>query len=162
MWLLFLFFSSRRRHTRCALVTGVQTCALPICRGASNSGGETIGPFVSSPSTARRAGAQDKLQLSAEVETPIGLAPSREASRLRSMRAGLEVRLGTVPYMIVGVDEAGRGPLAGPVVAAAVLPCEGGIVGRAASKKFNVNGRRQLANINQAPCHRGCGGAHVQ
>src|SRR3546814_6120483 len=25
------FFSSRRRHTRCALVTGVQTCALPIC-----------------------------------------------------------------------------------------------------------------------------------
>src|SRR3546814_4126250 len=26
------FVSSRRRHTRCALVTGVQTCALPICR----------------------------------------------------------------------------------------------------------------------------------
>src|SRR3546814_9352399 len=24
------FFSTRRRHTRCALVTGVQTCALPI------------------------------------------------------------------------------------------------------------------------------------
>src|SRR3546814_4215028 len=37
MWLLVyfeyvfsFFFSSRRRHTRCALVTGVQTCALPI------------------------------------------------------------------------------------------------------------------------------------
>src|SRR3546814_2210751 len=34
-WLCFVlfmcfFFSSRRRHTRCALVTGVQTCALPI------------------------------------------------------------------------------------------------------------------------------------
>src|SRR3546814_3222106 len=28
--LTFFFFSSRRRHTRCALVTGVQTCALPI------------------------------------------------------------------------------------------------------------------------------------
>src|SRR3546814_7665742 len=28
----FFFFSSRRRHTRCALVTGVQTCALPIYR----------------------------------------------------------------------------------------------------------------------------------
>src|SRR3546814_6668531 len=26
----FFFISSRRRHTRCALVTGVQTCALPI------------------------------------------------------------------------------------------------------------------------------------
>src|SRR3546814_15276098 len=28
--LFVFFFSSRRRHTRCALVTGVQTCALPI------------------------------------------------------------------------------------------------------------------------------------
>src|SRR3546814_1057127 len=27
----YFCFSSRRRHTRCALVTGVQTCALPIC-----------------------------------------------------------------------------------------------------------------------------------
>src|SRR3546814_2495383 len=27
---MLFFFSSRRRHTRCALVTGVQTCALPI------------------------------------------------------------------------------------------------------------------------------------
>src|SRR3546814_17446247 len=31
MGFIFFFFSSRRRHTRCALVTGVQTCALPIC-----------------------------------------------------------------------------------------------------------------------------------
>src|SRR3546814_10327708 len=30
------FFSSRRRHTRCALVTGVQTCALPICAAADD------------------------------------------------------------------------------------------------------------------------------
>src|SRR3546814_4473594 len=30
VFLFFFFFSSRRRHTRCALVTGVQTCALPI------------------------------------------------------------------------------------------------------------------------------------
>src|SRR3546814_15488832 len=28
--MFLFFFSSRRRHTRCALVTGVQTCALPI------------------------------------------------------------------------------------------------------------------------------------
>src|SRR3546814_9011299 len=28
--MMLFFFSSRRRHTRCALVTGVQTCALPI------------------------------------------------------------------------------------------------------------------------------------
>src|SRR3546814_10378354 len=31
---MFFFFSSRRRHTRCALVTGVQTCALPISGAA--------------------------------------------------------------------------------------------------------------------------------
>src|SRR3546814_12072553 len=31
------FFSSRRRHTRCALVTGVQTCALPIFRRFSSA-----------------------------------------------------------------------------------------------------------------------------
>src|SRR3546814_2225052 len=31
----FVFFSSRRRHTRCALVTGVQTCALPISDGSA-------------------------------------------------------------------------------------------------------------------------------
>src|SRR3546814_9855290 len=29
----FFLFSSRRRHTMCALVTGVQTCALPIYPG---------------------------------------------------------------------------------------------------------------------------------
>src|SRR3546814_1871942 len=32
--LLCFFFSSRRRHTRCALATGVQTCALPISLAA--------------------------------------------------------------------------------------------------------------------------------
>src|SRR3546814_12303141 len=31
--LVSFFFSSRRRHTRCALVTGVQTCALPATSG---------------------------------------------------------------------------------------------------------------------------------
>src|SRR3546814_6730573 len=34
------FFSSRRRHTRCALVTGVQTCALPV-RSADNLSSST-------------------------------------------------------------------------------------------------------------------------
>src|SRR3546814_5687626 len=34
---MFFFLSSRRRHTRCALVTGVQTCALPISYRESSS-----------------------------------------------------------------------------------------------------------------------------
>src|SRR3546814_8313370 len=37
------FFSSRRRHTRCALVTGVQTCALPIFTGHKLYGPTAIG-----------------------------------------------------------------------------------------------------------------------
>src|SRR3546814_3908105 len=40
---VLFFFSSRRRHTRCALVTGVQTCALPILRfGIILSGGGSV------------------------------------------------------------------------------------------------------------------------
>src|SRR3546814_4321254 len=50
---MFCVFSSRRRHTRCALVTGVQTCALPIslrfdrtylsdCKGGMPVGDERI------------------------------------------------------------------------------------------------------------------------
>src|SRR3546814_8329336 len=42
------FFSSRRRHTRCALVTGVQTCALPICWSSPSR------PLIC-PSRARRS-----------------------------------------------------------------------------------------------------------
>src|SRR3546814_10073484 len=42
--LCFLFVSSRRRHTRCALVTGVRTCALPIGdEGVSWRGGQCAG-----------------------------------------------------------------------------------------------------------------------
>src|SRR3546814_17653252 len=37
IFVLTVFFSSRRRHTRCALVTGVQTCALPIFLNAPDT-----------------------------------------------------------------------------------------------------------------------------
>src|SRR3546814_12527723 len=36
---IFFFFEGRRRHTRCALVTGVQTCALPIWSAPARGGG---------------------------------------------------------------------------------------------------------------------------
>src|SRR3546814_9199081 len=44
--LYFFFFSSRRRHTRCALVTGVQTYALPIYP-AEGYKGYTTSPLTS-------------------------------------------------------------------------------------------------------------------
>src|SRR3546814_10776336 len=40
---MLFFFSSRRRHTRCALVTGVQTCALPI---SAETGGKVVADAV--------------------------------------------------------------------------------------------------------------------
>src|SRR3546814_1562049 len=46
MFLCFFFFSSRRRHTRCALVTGVQTCALPISDIAIMLARPRAGPLV--------------------------------------------------------------------------------------------------------------------
>src|SRR3546814_1326311 len=42
--IIMFFFSSRRRHTRCALVTGVQTCALPILN--ARVGEEVCGLFL--------------------------------------------------------------------------------------------------------------------
>src|SRR3546814_6078256 len=47
MSVFFFFFSSRIRHTRCALVTGVQTCALPIYPVRDSDLPRVIGfPFV--------------------------------------------------------------------------------------------------------------------
>src|SRR3546814_4744672 len=67
MFLLMLcivfFFSSRRRHTRCALVTGVQTCALPIYPGGGDPNAVIIKDItngalcaVTGPSQAATAG----------------------------------------------------------------------------------------------------------
>src|SRR3546814_3152217 len=47
------FFSSRRRHTRCALVTGVQTCALPIFLRAAFNGVHHFEEFQQELSIAR-------------------------------------------------------------------------------------------------------------
>src|SRR3546814_6055657 len=47
-------FSSRRRHTRCALVTGVQTCALPIFSSAARSAATiTPAPIMPQPTKPR-------------------------------------------------------------------------------------------------------------
>src|SRR3546814_4670315 len=64
--ILSFFFSSRRRHTRCALVTGVQTCALPIY-------GSTKLYEIHGDETAHRLTAQVLTQLDAQA----GLAGGR-------------------------------------------------------------------------------------
>src|SRR3546814_20281409 len=73
---MFFFFSSRRRHTRCALVTGVQTCALPISADfssflvqAQSSGAKILGlanaggDFISSVKSAKEFGVTETMKL---------------------------------------------------------------------------------------------------
>src|SRR3546814_20303786 len=68
---IILFFSSRSRHTRCALVTGVQTCALPILRLSMRT---RINAFVNS--TLTKAGYQlRKLPRNDERPLPRDLEP---------------------------------------------------------------------------------------
>ena len=64
--------------------------------------------------------------------------------------------------MIAGVDEAGRGPLAGPVVAAAVILCDGGIAGLDDSKKLSAKRRAELETHILARCIVGIGMASVE
>src|SRR3546814_3776820 len=62
------FFSSRRRHTRCALVTGVQTCALPIFHYALTDAGGTAPNVVQARAVVRYlVRARDLPQLQALV-----------------------------------------------------------------------------------------------
>src|SRR3546814_15220303 len=78
IYLLLFFVSSRRRHTRCALVTGVQTCALPIFPP------EGVALVADDIREARFIAAREKLGLAArgaragEIGDEIGRASCRE------------------------------------------------------------------------------------
>src|SRR3546814_2881266 len=69
------FFSSRRRHTRCALVTGVQTCALPISTSASEGDERAAEP---DEDTTDRAPKKERKHLPVWQESKIGRASCRE------------------------------------------------------------------------------------
>src|SRR3546814_10486751 len=67
---LFFFFSSRRRHTRCALVTGVQTCALPILETlwCVATGGMPCAQWETARSLAKRASGAPCLRRAAAMQ----------------------------------------------------------------------------------------------
>src|SRR3546814_10713079 len=74
------FFSSRRRHTRCALVTGVQTCALPICL-----------PFGQSSSRRNAGGSRPSVRPThGKSAWPRG-PPLSSASRMRAAMSDLDL-----------------------------------------------------------------------
>src|SRR3546814_10497145 len=57
------FFSSRRRHTRCALVTGVQTCALPISAAEAGTDDRTNAPASAAAANIFWAGISNLLNM---------------------------------------------------------------------------------------------------
>ncbi|OYX66746.1 MAG: ribonuclease HII [Sphingomonadales bacterium 32-64-17] len=70
--------------------------------------------------------------------------------------SGFERRF-AVPGCIAGVDEAGRGPLAGPVVAAAVVLCKPAPEGLGDSKKLTARRRAVLEQEIRQSCAFGIG-----
>src|SRR3546814_3075693 len=71
--MFLFFFSRRRRHTRCALVTGVQTCALPILTGAAVPIGNFAHPYLGGSS-------RMSSRLKSRIRTFAGLSSERIAS----------------------------------------------------------------------------------
>src|SRR3546814_6812707 len=85
--LVCFFLSSRRRHTRCALVTGVQTCALPISRRSPGQLQEHAGPPC--PGLRRAVpGGGDRVRR--QLFRRDGGAERREAQRSEERRVGKE------------------------------------------------------------------------
>src|SRR3546814_10550787 len=79
---LFFFFSSRRRHTSCALVTGVQTCALPIYSGRQRPASMSSMRSRKWPPAARAALRANRAdQACPRCSRPVGLGAKREIGR---------------------------------------------------------------------------------
>src|SRR3546814_15662046 len=72
------FFSSRRRHTRCALVTGVQTCALPISGEAAQAAPATRSFSFAPARTAAPAPVAEEVVEPAVQEEPVAEAPVQQ------------------------------------------------------------------------------------
>src|SRR3546814_14592665 len=89
------FFSSRRRHTRCALVTGVQTCALPILASL-----EEIGEAIA---TAQEAGAQHIVILKCTSQYPAN-ASDANLRTMADMQERFDVQVGLSDHTLgIGV-----------------------------------------------------------
>src|SRR3546814_4849143 len=83
--MLVFFFASRRRHTRCALVTGVQTCALPIFLDATTEVNRTLSALPAFGERIERLGATMEERLKSQDEqTGQILAATSEIGRALS------------------------------------------------------------------------------
>src|SRR3546814_19645409 len=105
---MFVFFSSRRRQTRCALVTGVQTCALPISAAwvislpnstvpakiSSSTGSARASSTAASPrrQRIRRKTVPKGLALQADIGVVVGMVGRRQAANDLCVDGGLRRR----------------------------------------------------------------------
>src|SRR3546814_645472 len=99
---ILFFFSSRRRHTRCALVTGVQTCALPISTSSQSTDAFSLenalaaGGMPSIPSAVLDNGAASggggSAQLPSVAAATAGVDAATEARRVAGLRPNPEVQ----------------------------------------------------------------------
>src|SRR3546814_2090644 len=68
---MLFFFTRRRRYTRCALVTGVQTCALPICfLDLADAGGDALAAMIAD-AIDRKAARQGWAKGRADADRPL-------------------------------------------------------------------------------------------
>src|SRR3546814_4118159 len=110
----FFFFSSRRRHTRCALVTGVQTCALPIFESTDVNAMPVLKPnhhatahdrelMIAIVRSARQYAEQPALRELIEIETYPGPDCRSEDEMIAAYDSG-----GSCGYHAVGSCRMGR------------------------------------------------------
>src|SRR3546814_7212627 len=91
--MLLFFFSSRRRHTRCALVTGVQTCALPIFSSQAQYDQAVLAVQTAKQSiqTARQQSESVRATLSGHVDAPAEQQPEVQRAQAALDRALLNL-----------------------------------------------------------------------
>src|SRR3546814_7646666 len=108
-----LCVSSRRRHTRCALVTGVQTCALPICQRPSASAGGAV------PAQPRAAGLNPPAKPAiienfflqgvsrgvAVIKTPAGMTEVKEGTSIPGVGEVRSIRRADGEWVVVRSEE---------------------------------------------------------
>src|SRR3546814_11146635 len=109
MWFIsvffcFFFFSSRRLHSSCALVTGVQTCARPFCsssRSPAATARSAPDPATTwSPSRCRTSGKRNAGGL-ASLRKPMASKP-RQPDKLRALLVDLRSTLDGDPRLLGG------------------------------------------------------------